>query len=222
MMPAASPRRSSARESGSAPLISSTFSRGWRAKREGGEAARSSPFADRTQKELRSLLRQLVAGGFLDIEIGRYGGLTIAQKKRECAAARRATILSSGSSTPRADAKRGTRGASRPGGISPGCAEKAPARHGKTAPHAPLSDFFRSHADRHGKAPPSRCGRIRGSEWCWRLQIEELCHPVPHRHSRTSGEGKKPGVVAIFKPKRLRHRTSKFEPRPLALSILKQ
>jgi ATP-dependent DNA helicase RecQ len=49
-------------------------------KREEGEAARSSPFAGRTQKELRSLIRQLVAGGFLDIEIGRYGGLTIAQK----------------------------------------------------------------------------------------------------------------------------------------------
>ena len=51
-----------------------------REKREGGEAARSSPFAGRTQQELRSLIRQLVAAGFLDIEIGRYGGLTIAEK----------------------------------------------------------------------------------------------------------------------------------------------
>ena len=42
----------------------------------------SAPLAGRAPKELRALVRQLVAGGFLDAEISRYGGLKLSDKGR--------------------------------------------------------------------------------------------------------------------------------------------
>jgi ATP-dependent DNA helicase RecQ len=47
-----------------------------------GETAPSAPFAGRAPKELRALVRQLIAGGFLDVEITRYGGLKLSDKGR--------------------------------------------------------------------------------------------------------------------------------------------
>jgi len=46
-----------------------------------GEAAPAA-FAGRAPKELRALIRQLIAGGFLDVEISRYGGLKLSDKGR--------------------------------------------------------------------------------------------------------------------------------------------
>ena len=45
-----------------------------------GEVAPTAPFAGRAPKELRALIRQLTAGGFLDVEITRYGGLKLSAK----------------------------------------------------------------------------------------------------------------------------------------------
>ena len=47
---------------------------------DNGEPEAAAVFSGRTSTELRALIRQLIAGGFLDVDISRYGGLKLSDK----------------------------------------------------------------------------------------------------------------------------------------------
>ena len=156
--------------------------------------------AARKKEEWRSLIRQLVAAGFLNLEIGRFGGLSLLDKGHALLRGEASFGYRPAPSRRVKERKmRGDEGSGHhdrgPAILASGCPEEASPAHRKTAASAGLFDFLGPHPPRHGKTPSPRRRRVRRGQRRGRLEAEGFCRDISGRHSRPSRRPVRHGPV---------------------------